>query len=192
MIISPLRTWQPTREPWTHERLAREQAIALGQAIDISTWKNYGSALNSYLTFVRMHNGDVQSLADAQGVTWTSSNSHRCGKMQGSNGVQLYLHHKWMSTWSRDYCGDYCSGYCSGMPHGYNDMPVEPTPNTLSLFTVYMSHHIKPNSMDTYLSGICQQLEPYFLHVREARKSHLVHRTLQGCKCLRGSPTTWK
>lgn len=122
MIMSHVHARQPTREPWT-----RERAIALGQAIDTSTWKNYGSALNSYLTFVRMHN-----------------------------------------------------------------MPVEPTADTLSLFTVYMSHHIKPNSVDTYLSGICQQLEPYFPHVREARKSHLVHRTLQGCKRLRGSPTTRK
>jgi hypothetical protein len=127
MIISHVRARQPTREPWTRERLVRERAIALGQAIDISTWKNYGSALNSYLSFVRMHN-----------------------------------------------------------------MSVEPTPDTLSLFTVYMSHHIKPDSVDTYLSGICQQLEPYFPHVREARKSRLVHRTLQGCKRLRGTPTMRK
>ena len=70
----------------------------------ISTWDNYGSALNSYLTFVLLHN-----------------------------------------------------------------IPVEPTANTLSLYTVYMCHHIKPDSVDTYLSGICQQLEPYFPKVREAR-----------------------
>lgn len=37
-----------------------------------------------------------------------------------------------------------------------HDFPVEPTPDTLSFFTVYMSFHIKPNSVDTYLSGICQ------------------------------------
>ncbi|KAF8229133.1 hypothetical protein L208DRAFT_1483117 [Tricholoma matsutake] len=127
MIVSHVRAWQPTQESWMQEHLMHEQAITLGQAIDISTWKNYGLALNSYLTLVCMHN-----------------------------------------------------------------MPVEPTANTLSLFTIYMSHHIKPNSVDTYLSGICQQLEPYFPHIREARKSHLVHRTLQGFKRLRGLPTTRK
>lgn len=77
----------------------------LGQAIDVSTWNNYGSALNSYLTFVHLHN-----------------------------------------------------------------MPVEPTPDTLSLYTTYMCHYIKPDSVNTYLCGICQQLEPYFPHVHKAQK----------------------
>jgi len=99
----------------------------LGQAIDNSTWKNYGSALNSYLNFIKIH-----------------------------------------------------------------DFPLEPTPDTLSLFTVYMSHHIKPASVATYLSGICQQLEPYFPNVRSAHNSALVHRTLQGCKHLRAVPTSRK
>jgi hypothetical protein len=102
MITSHVRARQPQREPWTRERLVCERAIALGQAIDVSTWKNYGSALNSYLSFVRMHN-----------------------------------------------------------------IEVEPTADTLSLYTVYMSHHIKPDSVDTYLSGICHQLEPYFPNVRD-------------------------
>ena len=127
MISSPVRSRQPLREPWTRERLFRERAIALGQAIDNSTWKNYGSALNSYLNFIKMH-----------------------------------------------------------------DFPLDPTPETLSLFTVYMCHHIKPNSVATYLSGICQQLEPYFPSIRSARNSALVHRTLQGCKQLRAVPTSRK
>lgn len=127
MISSSVHARQPSRQPWTRERLFRERAIALGQAIDNSTWKNYGSALNSYLNFVKLH-----------------------------------------------------------------DFPLEPTPDTLSLFTVYMSHHIKPSSVGTYLSGICQQLEPYFLNVHSARNSALVHRTLQGCKRLRAVPTSRK
>jgi hypothetical protein len=127
MITSHIRARQPHRQPWSRERLVRERAIALGQAIDVSTWNNYGSALNSYLTFVRLHN-----------------------------------------------------------------MPVEPTVDTLSLYTVYMCHHIRPGSVDTYLSGICQQLEPYFPAVREARKSRLVHRMLEGCKHLRGTLTNRK
>jgi len=71
-------------------------------------------------------------------------------------------------------------------------MPVDPTPDALSLFTVYMCHHIKPDSIDTYLSGIFQQLKPYFPHVCKVRRSHLVHCTLQGCKQLRGTLTIHK
>jgi hypothetical protein len=71
-------------------------------------------------------------------------------------------------------------------------MPVEPTAETLSLYTVYMCHHIKPDSVDTYLSGICHQLEPYFPEVRQIRKARLVHRTLEGCKRLRGTHTMRK
>jgi len=127
MILSQVHPWQPAQEPWMWEHLVCKQAIALGQVIDVSTWKNYGSALNSYLSFVYMH-----------------------------------------------------------------DMPVEPTAETLSLYTVYMCHHIKPDSVDTYLSGICHQLEPYFPDVWQIRKSHLVHQTLDGCKCLQGSPTVQK
>ena len=127
MIDSGVRSRQKHRLAWTRERLLRERAIALGQSIDISTWKNYGSALNSYLTFVRIHN-----------------------------------------------------------------LPVEPTADSLSFFTVFMCHHIKPDSVDTYLSGICHQLEPYYPSVRETRKSVICKRTLAGCKRARGSPTTRK
>ena len=119
MISSSVHSRQPLRWPWTCKRLFREWAITLGQAIDNSTWKNYSSALNSYLNFIKMH-----------------------------------------------------------------DFPLEPTSETLSLFTVCMSHHIKPNSVATYLSGICQQLEPYFPNVHSAWNSALVHHTLQGCRRL--------
>ena len=71
--------------------------------------------------------------------------------------------------------------------HGF---PVEPTPETLSFFTVYMSHHINPRSVNTYLSGISQQLETLFPTVKEARNSTLVRRTLQGCLRMRGVTTT--
>ncbi|KAJ3969354.1 hypothetical protein EV361DRAFT_972395 [Lentinula raphanica] len=69
-----------------------------------------------------------------------------------------------------------------------HDMPLDPTPDTLSFYVVYMSHHIEPRSVDSYLSGICNQLEPYFPNVRVARKSDLVSRTLKGCKRLRSKP----
>jgi hypothetical protein len=106
------------------ERLRHERALALGESIDLSTKKNYGSALNSYLNFVLLH-----------------------------------------------------------------ELPVEPTDDTLSLFIVYTSYHIKPKSVDTYLSGICHQLEPFFPDIRKIRASPLVKRTLRGCKRLRGTPT---
>lgn len=109
------------------DRLLRERAIALGQAIDSSTLNSYSSALNSYLTFVRLHN-----------------------------------------------------------------LPVEPTPDTLSFFAVFMSHHIDPKSVLNYLSGICQQLEPYFCNVRSARLSPLVERTMKGCMRLKGTATKRK
>ena len=127
--MNPSNVWsrQPIREVWTCERLVCEHTIALRQALDNSTWKNYGSALNSYLNFIKMH-----------------------------------------------------------------DYPLKPTPDTLSLFTVYMCHHIKPDSVGTYLSGICHQLEPYFPNVRTSRNSALVHRTLQGCKRIRATPTSRK
>jgi len=76
----------------------------------------------------------------------------------------------------------------------YQDTRLPPWthPDTLSLFTVYMSHHTKPASVATYLSGICQQLKPYFPNIHSACNSALVHHTLQGCKCLHAVPTSCK
>lgn len=73
-----------------------------------------------------------------------------------------------------------------------HDLPVDPTPDTLSLFTVYMCHHINPRSVNTYLSGVSQQLETHFPAVKEARNSTLVRRTLQGCMRMRGVATVRK
>jgi hypothetical protein len=127
MIYSAVKSKQRRRIAWTRERLLHERSLAMGQSIDTSTWKNYGSALNSYLTFVRIHG-----------------------------------------------------------------FPVEPTPDILSFFIVFMCYHIKPDSVDTYLSGICHQLEPYFPSVRNIRNSMLCKRTLAGCKRLRGVATVRK
>lgn len=115
---------QPRREAWTLERLNAELTINLGMAIDRSTHANYTSALNSYLTFCRLHGFDI-----------------------------------------------------------------EPTQRTLALYVTYQSSYINPSSVDTYLSGICNQLETHFPTVREARKSALVSRALQGAKRRFGVPT---
>ena len=127
MITSNLPSRQPKREVWSRARLQHERAITLGHSIDATTSRNYSSALNSYLDFVKKHQFDV-----------------------------------------------------------------EPTAETLSYYTVYLSHYIKPDSVDTYLSGICQQLEPIFPNVRLNRKAPLVRQTLDGCKQLKAVATTRK
>ena len=38
-------------------------------------------------------------------------------------------------------------------------LPVDPTPDTLSFYVVFLSTYIKPDSVNAYLSGICRQLE---------------------------------
>jgi len=127
MNLSSITSRQPVRQPWSREQLVCARALALSNSIDISTRKCYGSACNSYLTFVRLHN-----------------------------------------------------------------LPVEPTSETLSFFIVYMSHHISPRSVKTYLSGLVNQLLPFFPEIQEARQSHIVRKTLQGCLKLKSKPTTRK
>jgi hypothetical protein len=127
MNFEPVLSRQPHRLPWTHERLVRKCAIALGHAIDRSTKLSYNSGTNSYLTFCHLH-----------------------------------------------------------------QIPVNPTPETLSFFTVFMCHHINPKLVNNYLSGICNNLEGFFPNIRTARNSPIVSRTLSRCKHLYGRPTNRK
>lgn len=48
-----------------------------------------------------------------------------------------------------------------------------------------MSHHISPRTVDSYLSGICNQLESFYPDVRKIRNAPIVCRTLAGMKRLR-------
>ena len=73
-----------------------------------------------------------------------------------------------------------------------HSLPLEPTPNSLSFFTVYMAHHIKPKSVSSYLSGICNQLEPFFPDVRSHQRHWLVTKTLAGCRKMLPSTTSRK
>ncbi|KDR73957.1 hypothetical protein GALMADRAFT_39483, partial [Galerina marginata CBS 339.88] len=73
-----------------------------------------------------------------------------------------------------------------------HDFPIEPTADTLSFYVVYMCHFIKPKSVNSYLSGICNQLESFYPNVRTARNSQLVTKTLMGCTKLRATPTIRK
>lgn len=107
---------QPHREAWTIDRLINERSISLGYSLDTSSFGTYTSALNSYLTFCKLHN-----------------------------------------------------------------LPADPTPDTLSFYVVFLSSHIEPRSVNSYLSGVCHQLEPFFPDIRQNRKSILVSRTMTGC-----------
>jgi len=46
---------QPKWPHWSMEKLLHERSILLGMEIDHSTHLNYTSAVNSYLTFCRVH-----------------------------------------------------------------------------------------------------------------------------------------
>jgi len=56
----------------------------------------------------------------------------------------------------------------------------------LSFYIIFMAHHIKPNSVSQYLSGIVSSLEPHFPNIRDIRNGLLVSRTLAGIRKLRG------
>jgi hypothetical protein len=62
-----------------------------------------------------------------------------------------------------------------------HELPIDPTPDTLSFYVVFLSTYIKPDSVNSYLSGICRQLEPFYPDIRDNRKSLLVSRTMAGC-----------
>ena len=46
-----------------------------------------------------------------------------------------------------------------GKLHNFN---IDPTPETLSLYVTYQSTFINPKSVDSYLSGIANQMESFF------------------------------
>src|SRR5271168_4801382 len=52
-------------------------------------------------------------------------------------------------------------------------LPVDPTPDMLSFHIVFLSSHINPKSVNSYLSGICRQLELFFPEVQINRKTVL-------------------
>ena len=62
------------------------------------------------------------------------------------------------------------------------------TSEILSLFVTYQSTFINPKSVDSYLSGILNQMEAFFPHVRQNRNSTLISRTLKGAKRCYGTP----
>lgn len=73
-----------------------------------------------------------------------------------------------------------------------HNLPIDPTPDTLSFYVVFLSSHIEPRSVNSYLSGICRQLEPFFPDIRKNRKTILVSRTMAGCMRRFGTPVKRK
>lgn len=68
-----------------------------------------------------------------------------------------------------------------------HNFPVDPTPDTISFYIVYMAKHISPKSLPSYLSGIASKVEHVFPDVRNNMKAPIVRRTLHGC--MRLNPT---
>src|ERR1700729_472481 len=68
-------------------------------------------------------------------------------------------------------------------------IPIEPTSETLSYYITFQSSHINPKSVESYLSGICSNLEPFFPKICANRASALVKRTLKGALRRYGRPT---
>ena len=73
--------------------------------------------------------------------------------------------------------------------HGFD---IEPTQWTLTYYVTFQSSHIDPKSVDSYLSGICNQLESHFLDVQNFHKSSMVSWALKGAKCCFGKATSRK
>ncbi|PBK91237.1 hypothetical protein ARMGADRAFT_882196, partial [Armillaria gallica] len=73
-----------------------------------------------------------------------------------------------------------------------HNFPIQPTIDTMSYFVIFMSAHIKPESVSSYLSGICNRLENFFPDMCKVRNSLIVSQTLKGCKRLKGSKVKHK
>ena len=73
-----------------------------------------------------------------------------------------------------------------------HNFPTEPTVERLCFYIIYMSHHIKPTSVKSYLLGICAELEPFYPNVWSIHSSKLVNWMLAGCTKLYGCPAKRK
>lgn len=69
---------------------------------------------------------------------------------------------------------------------------VEPTPQTLTCYIVYMGQFIKLLLIKTYLSGITHRLCPFFSQAKTAWDNNYIKQVLRGTKYLQSTPTTQK
>jgi hypothetical protein len=70
-----------------------------------------------------------------------------------------------------------------------HNLPIDPTSETLGYYITFQSSHINPKSVESYLSGVCNNLEPFFPEIRMNRASALVKCTLIGALRGHGHPT---
>ncbi|EIW74034.1 hypothetical protein CONPUDRAFT_68006 [Coniophora puteana RWD-64-598 SS2] len=68
--------------------------------------------------------------------------------------------------------------------------PIQLTSDTFAKYIVFMQTYIRPKSISSYLSGICNQLEHLYPEVRAVRKHPLVVRVLRGSHRRCGAPAT--
>jgi hypothetical protein len=73
-----------------------------------------------------------------------------------------------------------------------HNIPIDPTSETLSYYITFQSSHINPKSVESYLSGICSNLELFSPDICSNRDSALVKWTLQGALHCHGQPTKHK
>jgi len=74
-----------------------------------------------------------------------------------------------------------CLSFCK-----LHSLNLDPTPDTLSFYIVFMAHHIKLKSVMKYLSGIVNSLEPHFPNIRANCHHILMTWTLVGARKLWG------
>ena len=68
-------------------------------------------------------------------------------------------------------------------------LPADPTPDTLLFYVAFLSTHIKPDSINSYFLGICQQVKPVFPGIHHNCNGMLVFCTMTGCIRQFGTPT---
>ncbi|KZP11289.1 hypothetical protein FIBSPDRAFT_696867, partial [Athelia psychrophila] len=59
-----------------------------------------------------------------------------------------------------------------------HNLPPAPSDDTFSLYVTWQSFFINQKSVDSYLSGICNNLKPYYPDVQKICLSLLLSRTL--------------
>ena len=68
-----------------------------------------------------------------------------------------------------------------------HQLSPEPAVDSLSFFLTYRSLQLRPQTLSSYLSGICNQLEVFYPQVRELRRAPIVRHTLAGIHRVHGT-----
>lgn len=73
-----------------------------------------------------------------------------------------------------------------------HQFPPEPSVDSLSFYLAYRSHSVCPQTLSTYLSAICNQLELEYPFIRELRQHPLVKHTVLGVHRVHAAPSRRK